>query len=97
MALNGLIGLAVPQDWGIHMIGHELTALHEIDHAQTLAIVLPGYWKVLKNEKKDKLLQFGERVLKIENGDDNERIQKIIDKTETFFNSLGIKTKLADL
>lgn len=96
MALNGLIGLAVPQDWGIHMIGHELTALHEIDHAQTLAIVLPGYWKVLKNEKKDKLLKFGERVLKIEDGDENEKIQKIIDKTEAFFNSLGISTKLAD-
>ena len=42
MALNGLIGVGVPQDWATHMIGHELTALHGIDHAQTLAIVLPN-------------------------------------------------------
>jgi len=26
MALNGLIGVGVPQDWATHMIGHELTA-----------------------------------------------------------------------
>jgi NADP-dependent alcohol dehydrogenase len=96
MALNGLIGVAVPQDWGIHMIGHELTALHEIDHARTLAIVLPGYWKVFKNEKKEKLLQYGERVLGIKDGNDEEKIELIIKKTEEFFNSLGIKTKLSD-
>ena len=42
MALNGLIGTGVPQDWATHMIGHELTALYNIDHAQTLAIVLPS-------------------------------------------------------
>ncbi|RDJ57981.1 aldehyde reductase, partial [Acinetobacter baumannii] len=33
MALNGLIGAGVPQDWSTHLIGHELTALHGIDHA----------------------------------------------------------------
>ena len=36
-ALNGLIGCGVPQDWASHMIGHELTALYGIDHAQSLA------------------------------------------------------------
>ncbi|HMZ87289.1 MAG TPA: iron-containing alcohol dehydrogenase, partial [Giesbergeria sp.] len=42
LALNGLIGAGVPQDWATHMIGHELTALYGIDHARTLAIVLPS-------------------------------------------------------
>ncbi|HPN39795.1 MAG TPA: iron-containing alcohol dehydrogenase [Melioribacteraceae bacterium] len=96
MALNGLIGVAVPQDWGIHMIGHELTALHEIDHARTLAIVLPGYWDVFRNEKKEKILQYGERVLGLTTGNEEERINAIIVKTEEFFNSLGIATKLSD-
>jgi NADP-dependent alcohol dehydrogenase len=48
-ALNGLIGAGVPQDWATHMLGHELTAMHGLDHAQTLAIVLPALW----NEKRD--------------------------------------------
>ena len=33
MALNGLIGAGVPQDWATHMLGHELTAMHDLDHA----------------------------------------------------------------
>ena len=37
-ALNGLIGAGVPQDWATHMLGHELTAMHGLDHAQTLNI-----------------------------------------------------------
>lgn len=96
MALNGLISCGVPGDWSVHSIGHELTALHEIDHARTLAIVLPGLWTVLKNEKKEKLLQYGQRVWGITEGADDERIVKTINQTESFFHSLGVKTKLSD-
>jgi NADP-dependent alcohol dehydrogenase len=96
MALNGLIQCGVPGDWSVHSIGHELTALHDIDHARTLAIVLPGLWTVLKNEKREKLLQYGERVWKISGGTEDERITKTIDKTVEFFESLDIKTRLSD-
>ena len=96
MALNGLICCGVPGDWSVHSIGHELTAFHEIDHARTLAIVLPGIWTVLKKEKGAKLLQYGKRVWNITEGTDDERIDKAIHQTETFFQSLGIQTKLSD-
>lgn len=96
MALNGLISCGVPTDWSVHMIGHELTALHGIDHARTLAIVLPGLWKVLKEEKKDKLLQFGERVWGISEGTDDEKADFAITRTEEFFHSLNVPTRLPD-
>ncbi len=96
MALNGLIAAGVPGDWSVHMIGHELTAFHGIDHARTLAIVLPGLWKELRNEKKQKLLQYGERVWKITEGSDDGRVDAIIAKTVGFFESLGIMTHLSD-
>ena len=62
MALNGLIGAGVPQDWSTHLIGHELTALYGIDHARTLAIVLPANLQVRRQEKREKLLQYAARV-----------------------------------
>ena len=96
MALNGLIGVGVPQDWATHQIGHELTALHGIDHGQTLCIVLPGIMKIKRENKKEKILQYGERVWKISEGTDDEKIDKIIEKTVNFFESVGIKTKLSD-
>lgn len=96
MALNGLIGVGVPQDWATHMIGHELTAFHGIDHGQTLCIVLPGIMKLKRENKKEKILQYGERVWKITEGTADERIDATIQKTVEFFESVGIKTKLAD-
>jgi NADP-dependent alcohol dehydrogenase len=57
MALNGLIGAGVPQDWSTHMIGHELTGAYKIDHARTLSIVLPAVMKVCTEAKREKLLQ----------------------------------------
>lgn len=96
MALNGLIGLGVPQDWATHMIGHELTAYHGIDHARTLAIVLPGVMQINREQKREKLLQYGERVWNITTGNDDERIDQSIQKTVEFFESVGIPTKLPD-
>jgi len=96
MALNGIIAVGVPQDWATHMIGHELTAYHGIDHARTLAIVLPGMMHIKRNNKKDKILQYGERIWGITTGTDDERIDAAIVKTVGFFESVGIPTKLPD-
>jgi NADP-dependent alcohol dehydrogenase len=94
LALNGLIGAGVPQDWATHMIGHELTALHNIDHARTLAIVLPAMLDERRVQKGAKLLQYGERVWGIRSGSDEERITAAIDKTRDFFERMGIPTRL---
>ena len=95
MALNGLIGSGVKQDWATHMIGHELTAVFEIDHAQTLAIVLPGVWEVMFEEKKTKLAQYGRNILGLEGSDENVA-EEAIEKTEAFFQSFNILTRITE-
>ena len=95
-ALNGLIVCGVPQDWATHMIGHELTALYGIDHAQSLAVVLPGVLRHQKEKKTEKLLQYGERIWNITEGSDDERIEEAIQKTIEFFNTLGMRTAFSD-
>ncbi|QBG37322.1 iron-containing alcohol dehydrogenase [Litorilituus sediminis] len=94
-ALNGLIGVGVMQDWSTHMIGHEMTAMFGIAHGRTLAIVLPSLLRERKTHKRAKLLQYAERVWDITDGSDDEKIDAAIDKTERFFNSLGIVTQLS--
>ena len=96
MALNGVIGAGVPQDWTTHMIGHELTALFGIDHAKSLAVVLPSLLNIRKDRKREKLLQYAERVWKIEEKDEDKKIDMGIIKTREFFESVGIKTRLSD-
>lgn len=96
MALNGLIGTGVPQDWSTHGIGHELTALHGIDHGRTLAIVLPGVLNIRRRQKEAKILQYGERIWGITGGTTDERIDRSIAATVNFFESVGIPTRLSD-
>lgn len=95
MALNGIIGVGVAQDWSTHMIGHELTSMFGIAHGRTLAIVFPSMLRDRRVQKKEKLLQYAERVWGIKAGTDDERIDLVIQKTEEFFNGLGIVTKLS--
>ncbi|MGP1684639.1 MAG: iron-containing alcohol dehydrogenase, partial [Giesbergeria sp.] len=95
LALNGLIGAGVPQDWASHMIGHELTALYGIDHARTLAIVLPQVMQARRDVKHAKLLQYAERVWHITEGSEEERIDAAIARTAAFFENVGVPTRLS--
>jgi NADP-dependent alcohol dehydrogenase len=96
MALNGLIQKGVPSDWATHMIGHELTALYEIDHARTLAIIGPNLYKVMFETKKEKLAQYGERVWNITGNSIEEKAHLAIEKTIEFFHTMGMKTKISE-
>lgn len=96
MALNGLIGQGVPQDWATHMIGHEITALYGLDHAQTLAIVLPALMQQQRATKRAKLLQYGQRVWQLQHQDEERLIDEAISHTRQFFERMGVPTRLAD-
>ena len=97
MALNGFISMGVSQDWATHMIGHEITAIHNTTHGQSLVIVFPALMRVLAQQKSEKILQYGARVWNITAGSNDEKIQQIIAQTETYFRSLGLATKLSEL
>lgn len=94
-ALNGNLRCGVISDWTTHMIGHELTALYGIDHACSLAIIAPRLYENRFEDKKEKLTQFGKRVWSL-SGSDEEIAKMAIVKTEEFFQSLGVKTRLSE-
>ncbi|MGY3724162.1 NADP-dependent alcohol dehydrogenase [Granulicatella balaenopterae] len=95
-ALNGFITPGVPQDWASHMLGHEMTLVHGIDHGRTLSIILPAMMRVRKQQKWDKLIQYGRRVWNL-TGADEDIVEGAIEKTEAFFQSLGAPTCFADV
>lgn len=97
MALNGFISMGVSQDWATHRIGHELTALTELTHGHTLAIILPALLRTVGHtEKRAKLLQYAERIWHIDKGSDEANIDEVIRRTEDFFCSLGLATRLSE-
>lgn len=95
-ALNGLIGVGMPQDWATHLIGHELTALYGLDHGQSLAVILPAALREKKDQKLEKLLQYADRVWGIFQGDEDTRVQAAIQQTEHFFQDMNVATRFKD-
>ncbi len=78
------------------MIGHELTGQYGIDHARTLAIILPAVMKVQREQKRGKLVQYAQRVWNIVDGTEDEVIDQAIEKTEAFFKAMGMPVRLTD-
>ncbi|MDH6312415.1 NADP-dependent alcohol dehydrogenase [Parabacteroides sp. PFB2-10] len=95
-ALNGWIGQGVPQDWSSHRIGYAMTAQFGLDHAQTLAVILPGVMTYMQKEKAEKIMRLGEVVFDITEGEPRERVLKSIEACESFFREMGIQTRLSD-
>jgi NADP-dependent alcohol dehydrogenase len=95
-ALNGLLSCGTETDWSTHMIGHELTAFFGIDHAQSLAIVLPGVWEHQIFNKAPRLASYGKAIWGLDQINALERARAAIEKTEIFFLSLGVGTRLID-
>lgn len=96
LAMNGLIGAGVPQDWSTHAIGHQLTSLYELEHAQAMAVILPSMMRVRKEAKRAKLLQYAARIWNLDGGDEDGRIEGAIMRTEFFIRHMGLKTRLAE-
>ena len=94
MALNHLIAAGVPQDWSSHLIGHELTALYGLDHAETLAIALPKVMEYKKAQKLDKIVQLGRRVFGIEAKGKAKAANATIDAVKKFFVKMGAGVEL---
>jgi NADP-dependent alcohol dehydrogenase len=93
-ALYGLVGVGMPGDWASHGIGHELTAFYGLDHARTLAVLLPGVWRYQFERKLKILAQYGSRVWFLD-GEDRWVASQAIDRTEAFFESVGVPTRLS--
>lgn len=94
--LNKFLACGVPQDWATHILGHEITEKYGIDHGRTLAIVLPSLMNVMRESKKEKILQYGKNIFGIVDGTDDEKIDLAIQKTAEFFESLGVPTHFKD-
>lgn len=95
-ALNTSLSMGVPTDWSTHTLGHELTVLYGLDHAVTLAIILPGVLQVTGEKRKEKILQYAERIWGITGFDHQAVITETIRNTEQFFRCLGVRTRLSE-
>lgn len=93
---NGTINRGVPTDWATHAIGHELTVLYDIPHAQTLVLIVGGLYLHQIERKKAKLAQYGRRVWGL-SGSPDDVAGAAIERTMAFFEGMGLATRFSAL
>lgn len=94
-ALNGLVGAGVPQDWSTHMIGHAITAMHGIDHARTLTMIMPSLLRYKLEQKTPMLARYGRQVWNVDEDDDAAAATKAIKATEDFMVRMGCPVRIS--
>lgn len=88
-ALNLVFTLGKESCWGIHQIGHMLTAKYDIDHAATLAMVTIPFLTHFKKERLYLLARSAERVFDVREGTDEEKADKFLAKLADWIKAIG--------
>ncbi len=98
-AHSGLMGTGRMDDWGSHMIEHELSGIYDIAHGAGLSIVFPAWMKYVYKEDVPRFAQWANRVFDIEIDPKNleDAVCKGIDALEHWYKVLEMPTKLSDV
>lgn len=98
LAHNGLMGTGRAEDWGSHMIGHEISAIYDLTHGTTLSIVFPAWMEYVYLENIDRFVQYAARVWNVEIDYQNPERTALegIRKTKEFFKKIGMPTSLSE-
>ncbi len=96
---NGYLqaGLAAPTP--CHQIGHVLSALYDIDHGVTLAVIMPAFFRYtahLNDERAARFAELGYRIFRLdrEGRKDIDVADECIDKFVAFVKEVGVPVNL---
>ncbi|OHT13044.1 alcohol dehydrogenase, iron-containing family protein [Tritrichomonas foetus] len=93
-ALNQIFSLGETGCYGVHKIGHMLTAKYGIDHGVTLAMVMPDLLKSQFEARKEKYAAAAEFVFNVRTGTVEEKAEALITNIEKFISDLEIPQKV---
>jgi hypothetical protein len=99
IAHNGILGAGRGGDWASHRIEHELSGLYDVAHGAGLAVVLPAWMRQVRSSHPARFARYAVKVWDAEadfSDVDSVGLQGI-ERTEAFFRSLGLPTRLRDL
>ncbi len=99
VAHNGLVGMGRVQDWGCHMMEHELSAFYDIAHGAGLAVLTPAWMRYVYKNNIGMFVQFAVNIMKVEGSyrDQESIVLEGISRLRTFFKNMGLPQSLSEL
>jgi hypothetical protein len=98
IAHNGLLGSGRVEDWGTHMIEHELSALYDLTHGAGLAIIFPAWIRYVYEAYPEKMMRFFHTVFDVEATFDDPQymIEEGLKRLKAFYHSIGMPVSLEE-
>lgn len=98
VGLNHLLTVGKGGAWSVHPIEHELSAYYDITHGVGLAILTPAWMRyVLCDKTVERFAMYAENVWGITGDDKYAAANEGIMRTEQFFKSMGLPSKLSEV
>ncbi len=94
---NGLTGLGRASDFAPHQLGHELSAKFDVAHGASLSAIWGSWAKYCYLEKPERFAHFAHKVWGIEESRADAAALAAIDKTVSYFASIGAPTCFSEL
>ncbi len=87
---NGLTGLGCQEDFAVHQLGHELSAMFDTAHGASLATVWDSWALAVMDAKPSRFARYAKNVWGISGSDEKELALAGIQATREYFSSLGM-------
>jgi len=99
VAHNSLLGMGREQDWGCHMMEHELSAIYDVPHGAGLAVVTPAWMKYVYKDNPGMFVQFAVNVMGVESSFREPEAIALegIDRLSEFFKKLDLPSTLQEI
>ncbi len=97
---NGLTGAKGGNgDWSTHLLSHEISSKYNVAHGQALASLWSSWAKYVYKHNIERFKLFATKIMEInaENKSDDLLILEAINKLDSFFKDIGLKTNLKSL
>jgi hypothetical protein len=97
LAWNGL-GLAGVGDVTIpnHMLGHPLSAIHDIAHGASLSVVMPSWMRYSIGRGNKRLTLFAENIMGVRPGDGGSTAARGVEEFEKWLRKIGAPVTFAE-
>ncbi len=94
---NGLTGCGRENYLAVHQLEHAVSGeFDSVAHGAGLAVLFPAWAKYIYKENVSRFAQFAREVFGVFSDDEVETAEKGIEEMQSFFNLLGMPSRLAD-
>jgi alcohol dehydrogenase len=98
IAHDNSLGVGRIVDWTSHILGHQISAVFDLAHGASLAIMVPAWMKFIYKQHIDRFHQFAVNVFNIEPAVMSRELTAYegILQLEAFIKRMGLPTRLSE-